>query len=1423
MTNNNSFSCAIIKTISLFIILGSSVYGFSGCKNKNDIGPVSYNNIKSYKNIPGITDEEIQNIEALKFDHINITFGTIPSSEAYFLEDGSYAGFIIKFCELLSDLFDISFIPEILSKKTLADGMENRTINFTNEFSSLSNINKVYIMSHPITERSLYAFNLKNSAIIRNEKDLNELKIGFYNDNVFAQSIKEAYPLINFKEVIIDEHDDVVLLLEYGIIDTFIVDVLKSYEFRRNFLLQYNEIPTLVYIPVSLTTIDPEFEAIVSVMNKYVKAGGIDNIFKLYIDSEMEYEKYVFKRLLSEEEKIYLNNTKNEGKKISIALESDNYPVCFYNEVEEEFEGIAVDILSEISTLTELQFEIATNKNTSFEYMLNMLSAGDVSIISEIINPKDRSANYFYSRPYFDSHYIFISKEEYPNIRIHQVINTNVGVVKNTNYEEMYNLIFPNSNNVKYYFSREEAIKALQRNEIDLYMASENIFMEMHNFEELHGFKINIKIEFPLEESYFYFNENEKILSSIFIKSQEYLNISNIGTKWSSQIFDYSKNLEATKFIYILVFSAVLLIMLVFMLILFIKNGQTSELYKDQMIRLSSIYNSLPDLVYTKDVNGVYTSCNVNCIKFYGIDESDIIGKTLLNLKNNNDLGERLLEIEKKVIAEKKIIKTDEWITFPDNTNRLMESTKVPMIKNSKVIGLLGIDRDITEQRNALDAAYEASRAKSNFLAKISHEIRTPMNAIIGMTELALREKEKDLTYKHILTVKQAGTHLLSIINDILDFSKIERGKLEIIPGDYYLSSLINDVISIIRMKLIDSQIRFAVNIDSSIPNELYGDETRIRQVLLNILTNAVKYTEKGYISFTVQYEELDSEYINLVIEIMDSGKGIKQENLKDLFNEYSQIDTDKQRSIEGIGLGLAITWSLVKAMGGDIKVYSEYGQGSIFTINIPQKIRSKKILAKIENPSEKSVIIYERREIYASSITYSVDNLGVKCTLVTNDSELYEELRKFNYSFLFISYILMRKNIDIIQKYSQKTKIAILTEFGEAVPTNNLNIISMPVYSISIANILNGIAESFNYNENKEDIIKFTAPTVNILIVDDINTNLKVAEGLLIPYKMNIDLCKSGKEAIQSVSLKHYDIVFMDHKMPEMDGVEATKIIRNMKDENNYYKNMPIIALTANAISGIEEEFLKNGFSDFLSKPIDVIKLNLILEKWIPKQKQNKVIGIGNQTLKEDMSMNNENEIKINGINIERGIYLTGGSLEDYLDTLSLFYSDGMEKIKELNHSFETMNIKMYNIFIHALKSALANIGANELSIEARDLENACERGDYDFIKKHNLIFIDKLKIILDDINNLLLKKESYNENGYKINVNVIKPILDELLNALMTMNAGTVNNDLEELVKLTRTSSYRNKINEISELILIGEYDDAAIIIKNLLSGDL
>ncbi|MDR1691961.1 MAG: response regulator [Oscillospiraceae bacterium] len=583
-----------------------------------------------------------------------------------------------------------------------------------------------------------------------------------------------------------------------------------------------------------------------------------------------------------------------------------------------------------------------------------------------------------------------------------------------------------------------------------------------------------------------------------------------------------------------------------------------------------------------------------------------------------------------------------------------------------------------------------ASAAKSDFLAKMSHEIRTPMNAILGMTEIALREDNADREREHLYTIKSAGTNLLSIINDILDFSKVEAGKMEINSENYHVSSLINDVISIIRMRTVDSPVLFVVNIDRSIPRVLRGDEIRIRQILLNLLSNALKFTEKGFVSLAMMGES-SGETFRLVISVADSGIGIKPEDLPKLFSDFTQFDLSRNKGVVGTGLGLAITDNLAKAMGGDVSVVSEYGRGSTFTVSLPQIISDPTPFASVDRPEDKHVLVYELREMYADSIVCTIDNLDVECALAQSDEELFELMGTGEYNFAFIAHNLYEKVREVCRTFSPDIQIVLLAGFGEATVRPGVSVLAMPVSSLSVSNILNGKANSFIYNEG--DTPRFTAPSAKILVVDDIETNLMVARGLLAPYNVQVTSCVSGADALKAVTNTVFDLVLMDHMMPGMDGIETARRIRL----DRRYLNIPIVALTANAVSGAREMFLEAGFNDFLSKPVDILKMNTVLEKWIPKSKQRRY----------DAPLPPESE--------DRG------------KLLDVFRRDAAKAAVTLRETVKSGDWKLFTTTAHAMKSALKTIGIDEPL--AYELEKAGLASDIAFIRANAERLITKLE----------------------------------------------------------------------------------------------
>lgn len=387
--------------------------------------------------------------------------------------------------------------------------------------------------------------------------------------------------------------------------------------------------------------------------------------------------------------------------------------------------------------------------------------------------------------------------------------------------------------------------------------------------------------------------------------------------------------------------------------------------------------------------------------------------------------------------------------------------------------------------------AEAASKAKSAFLANMSHEIRTPINAVLGLDTMIIRETKESEIQSYAIDIENAGQILLALINDILDLSKIESGKMEIIPYEYELSSLVHDVINMITMKAQTKDLEVKLEMNHQLPSVLYGDDVRIRQVLVNLMNNAVKYTEKGSVTLKID-GAVENEDIVLSFAIEDTGIGIKEEDMHKLFADFERIEEKRNRNIEGTGLGMSITIQLLSLMGSKLNVSSVYGKGSVFSFEIRQEIRNKE----------------------------AVGNLDKRIA-----------------------------SRNVAKKYQ----------------------------------------------------CSFTAPEARVLVVDDNKINLKVFVGLLKYTKVKIDIAQGGKEALTKIKNTPYDIVFLDHMMPDIDGIEVMKQIKEWTDD---FPNQgtPVIALTANAISGAREEYLSVGFSDYLSKPINPDKLETMIRELLPE-----------------------------------------------------------------------------------------------------------------------------------------------------------------------------------------------------------------------------
>ena len=696
---------------------------------------------------------------------------------------------------------------------------------------------------------------------------------------------------------------------------------------------------------------------------------------------------------------------------------------------------------------------------------------------------------------------------------------------------------------------------------------------------------------------------------------------------------------------------------------------------------------------------------------------------------------------------------------------------------------------------------------KADFLANMSHELRTPMNAVIGLAEIALREKEIPSNVRDCLNqIGSSGRNLLNIINDILDFSKVDSGKMEIIPEKYEPLSEINEISNILQTRIGEKNLEFFFITDTNLPRMLYGDCMRIRQILINLANNAIKFTELGMVKIMLTCHDLGDDMMELEFHILDTGRGIKQEDLEKLFVSFQQVDTKRNRSVEGTGLGLAISKKLVEAMGGTIGVESEYGKGSDFWFKIPQKVIDRQSDLVVENAENKFAFCLNENMVMTEEFVAEMRSLGMDGRVIASLNK-YEPTGKED----FLLFIPEYYNDELKQFLDDHPKVhgLILEPYASTFKPDrpNLKVMKRPLSTLTMILAMNDkTIDDMHFKGKEIKYVKFTAPDAKVLIVDDNTINLSIAVGLLEPLQVKCEVAQSGKEAIEKVKENQYDLILMDHMMPEMDGVETSKEIRNTIPDADF---TPIIALTANVLEGSKELFMKAGMVDMIAKPIDIKELNMKMIKWLP----NYLIHEEKETEGEEAAAEEEvarEEELYDCLDCEKAIKGLG-TASLFKKVVADYYKNGPDTLETIKHALEVKDFDTYAIRTHSLKSTSRQIGATELGDYAEKLEKAGKALDEKEIAKYHDETMAMFEELLKNLSKYFETDDEDDTDKAQISDEKVGEIFDKLAAACEELDMDV----MEECSKELESYSYPEGKKEIIEKLIdaIGSMDPDTI----------
>jgi len=1193
----------------------------------------------------------------------------------------------------------------------------------------------------PLYENKNYFFYNKKFLRVKSKADLKPFVIGTGNgySNEFMGKLYKQYAIKSYKS------DDA---LSYAFLDGEVKVALSSMAAMTYFIQKNNydmdqfkySDKTYAYTKKYYGAVKKGNKELLSIINK-----GFDNITQEELKSieqkwtialsENYLKDHSYNNIaLSKDQKEYLYNK----KEIKLCVDPKWLP--FEAISDGKHKGIVGDIFKEFQEYFPIPINLIQTQ--TWDQSLEFIKQKKCYIMAAAAMTPSREKYLNFTRPYLKFPEVIATNEDEPFIEeFESIIHKKIGVVKNSAINELIKRKYPNINLIDV-DSVSDGLMQVSQGKLYGFINTSAAISYYISKEGMTNLKIAAKvgIDYHLRVA---IQKDEPMLLDIFniiINNLDKNKINSIKEHWLKvkvqEIIDYS-----------IIYKTIAFFILIILIILYWNRKLNEEISQREKIqkeldKFSQVIEQSMVSVIITDLNGIIQYVNPFCLKQVGYEKQEILGQTPSLFKSGYQNEDFYANLWNTIKAGKTW--QGEFSNKRKNGEIYWESAIIAPIfdKYKNISFFASIKEDITDKviarenlQLAQEEAIKANSAKSEFLAKMSHEIRTPMNAVLGMLYLLEKTEVSSIQQNYIKKANYAANSLLGIINDILDFSKIEAGKLDINNEDFEFNDMIMDVLSVMSFKAEEKNLELLAYYDNKIAPFIISDKLRIEQILNNLISNAIKFTQKGEVVLSTKLLKQDDENIEILFCVKDSGIGISNEAQTNLFEEFSQIDNSATRAIQGTGLGLAISKKLSNLLGGDIWIEeSKEGVGSTFCFNINCKKSDKKLSRNISNSYMKDFkcLVVDDNISAQDILSKMLVSFGYEVDVASCGKDAIKLIKSKKYDMVFLDYKMPGMNgietYKVVQNDLQnnKTKTIIVSAYSKDIMDEDIKSLGIQGYlskPISPSNLYNKIFEVQNpivCNENikLDSVIKYF-DGAKVLLVEDNELNQEFATHMLQDRGFNVDIAYDGIEALSLIRNKKYDLVLMDIQMPHMDGLEATTHIRRMEDD--YFKKIPIIALSANALLGDKEKSINAGMDEHINKPIDPVELFEVIGKYIdskdkvisPKQKE--------QGIKQ-------NNINTSIFDVENTLVKLNNSYDVYIKILKQFSINYRDIYNIIQKYVKQKDIKILSSKIHEIKGVSGNIGAFKLYDKLVIMDRLVKKGDIP-----TLILLEEFKSELD------------------------------------------------------------------------------------------